>query len=126
MTLRYGVIGAGVIAPLHLAGIAALDDVELTGISALDPEHVAPLADGAGCPWFVDHRELLALSPDVVVVCTPHPSHARLTIEALEAGAHVPTVTPPILRKMVWNPRTIETIAEFNDAWRKRPVKKTK
>jgi transaldolase len=44
--------------------------------------------------------------------------------EALEAGAHVPTVTPSILRKMVWNPRTIETIAEFNDAWRKRPTKK--
>jgi transaldolase len=44
--------------------------------------------------------------------------------EALEAGAHVPTVTPPILRKMVWNPRTIETIAEFNSAWRARPKKK--
>jgi transaldolase len=40
--------------------------------------------------------------------------------EALEAGAHVPTVVPPILRKMVWNPRTIETIAEFNNAWRDR------
>src|SRR6516164_5855508 len=38
--------------------------------------------------------------------------------EALEAGAHVPTITPPILRKMVWNPRTIETIEEFNSAWR--------
>jgi transaldolase len=44
--------------------------------------------------------------------------------EALEAGAHIPTVTPPILRKMVWNPRTIETIAEFNDAWHKRPKPK--
>jgi transaldolase len=44
--------------------------------------------------------------------------------EALEAGAHVPTVTPPILRKMVWHPRTIETINEFNEAWRNRPVKK--
>ncbi len=44
--------------------------------------------------------------------------------EALEAGAHVPTVTPPILRKMVWNPRTIETIAEFNNAWRGRSKKK--
>ncbi len=39
-------------------------------------------------------------------------------------GAHVPTVTPPILRKMVWNPRTIETINEFNTAWRNRPKKK--
>jgi transaldolase len=44
--------------------------------------------------------------------------------EALECGAHVPTVTPPILRKMVWNPRTIETINEFNSAWRARPKKK--
>ncbi|MGD0679417.1 MAG: transaldolase family protein [Polyangiaceae bacterium] len=44
--------------------------------------------------------------------------------EALEAGAHVPTVTPPILRKLVWNPRTIETIAEFNTAWRDRGKKK--
>jgi transaldolase len=44
--------------------------------------------------------------------------------EALDAGAHIPTVTPAILRKMVWNPRTIETINEFNDAWRKRPTTK--
>jgi transaldolase len=44
--------------------------------------------------------------------------------EALECGAHCPTVTPPILRKMVWNPRTIETINEFNTAWRARPKKK--
>ncbi len=44
--------------------------------------------------------------------------------EALEAGAHVPTITPPILRKMVWNPRTIETINEFNTAWKNRGKKK--
>jgi transaldolase len=40
--------------------------------------------------------------------------------EALEAGAHVPTITPGILRKMVWNPRTVSTIDEFNTAWRER------
>jgi len=44
--------------------------------------------------------------------------------EALEAGAHVPTVTPPLLRKMVWNPRTESTIEEFNSAWRNRGKKK--
>jgi transaldolase len=43
--------------------------------------------------------------------------------EALEAGAHVPTITPPILRKMVWHPRTIETIHEFNTAWKNRGKK---
>jgi transaldolase len=44
--------------------------------------------------------------------------------EALEAGAHVPTITPPILRKMIWNPRTESTIEEFNTAWRNRGKKK--
>jgi predicted dehydrogenase len=47
------------------------------------------IAREAGCRSFVDRRELLALAPDVVVVCTPHPSHAGLTIEALDGGAHV-------------------------------------
>jgi predicted dehydrogenase len=89
MRLRYGVIGAGVIAPLHLQAIAALDDVEVVGISALDHKAAAALARGAGCASFVDHRDLLALAPDVVVVCTPHPSHPALTIESLDAGAHV-------------------------------------
>ena len=39
--------------------------------------------------------------------------------EALHAGAHIVTVPPGILRKMVWHPRTTETIREFNDAWKK-------
>ena len=89
MRLRYGVIGAGVVAPLHLQAIAALDDAELVGISADDQELAVARAQEAGCPSFVDHRQLLALAPDVVVVCTPHPSHPPLAIEALEAGAHV-------------------------------------
>jgi UDP-N-acetyl-2-amino-2-deoxyglucuronate dehydrogenase len=88
MKLRYGVIGAGVVAPLHLQAIAALDDVELIGISSLDRKLAAARAQEIGCPSFGDHRELLALEPDVVVICTPHPSHPALAIEALEAGAH--------------------------------------
>jgi transaldolase len=40
--------------------------------------------------------------------------------EALLAGAHVVTVTPPILRKMLHNPKTDETLREFSEAWAKR------
>jgi transaldolase len=40
--------------------------------------------------------------------------------EALLAGAHVVTVTPPILRKMLVHPKTAETLREFSDAWTKR------
>jgi transaldolase len=40
--------------------------------------------------------------------------------EALQAGAHVVTVPPKILRQMLWNPNTERTIREFGDAWRNR------
>jgi transaldolase len=40
--------------------------------------------------------------------------------EALDAGAHIVTVPPPILRKMLHNPKTDETIREFNTAWANR------
>jgi transaldolase len=40
--------------------------------------------------------------------------------EALSAGAHIVTVPPPILRKMLSNPKTDETIREFNAAWAAR------
>lgn len=44
--------------------------------------------------------------------------------EALHAGAHIVTVPPAILRKTFWNPRTTETIREFNDAWKVDRAKK--
>jgi len=40
--------------------------------------------------------------------------------DALQAGAHIVTVPPAILKKMTWNPRTDEATREFNDAWRNR------
>ena len=43
---------------------------------------------------------------------------------ALDAGAHIVTVPPAILRKMFWHPRTTETIREFNDAWNKDRAKR--
>ena len=43
--------------------------------------------------------------------------------EALSAGAHIVTVPPKILRAMLFNPRTTETIREFNDAWAARGKK---
>jgi transaldolase len=40
--------------------------------------------------------------------------------EGLQSGGHIITVPPAILRKMLWNPRTDETIREFNTAWANR------
>ncbi|HEY8041407.1 MAG TPA: transaldolase family protein [Polyangiaceae bacterium] len=75
-------------------------------------------------PVIASTREVLEREglPSKIIVGSMR--HMMDVNEALEAGAHIPTITPPILRKMVWNPRTIETINEFNSAWRNRPKKK--
>jgi transaldolase len=46
--------------------------------------------------------------------------HMGDVTEALACGAHVVTVPPVILRKMLHNPKTDETIREFNTAWKNR------
>ncbi len=75
-------------------------------------------------PVIASTREILDREHLASKIIVGSMRHLMDVNEALEAGAHVPTVTPPILRKMVWNPRTIETIAEFNNAWRSRPKKR--
>ena len=89
MILRYGLIGAGIVAGMHLDAMRGLDGVELVGIAAHDRAAAARLAAAHECRAFAETEELLESGLDVVVIGTPHPSHPELTIAALEAGAHV-------------------------------------
>ncbi len=60
-------------------------------------------------------REKLATK--VIVGSIRHPMDVD---EALAAGAHIVTVPPPILRKMLHHPKTDEAIEQFHDAWQNR------
>ncbi len=57
------------------------------------------------------------LGSRIIVASIRHPTEVN---EALEDGAHIVSLPPPILRKMLWNPRTESTIREFNEAWKRR------
>lgn len=46
--------------------------------------------------------------------------HLMDVAEALEAGAHVITVSPAILRQMLHHPKTDEVVAQFSQAWNDR------
>jgi UDP-N-acetyl-2-amino-2-deoxyglucuronate dehydrogenase len=89
--LRYALIGAGAqVAHIHLDALGRLPGVHIVGMSDVDPRTGAPRAALAGCPFFLDHRNLLsAVAPDVVVICAPHPLHASLALDCFAAGAHV-------------------------------------
>jgi predicted dehydrogenase len=59
-------------------------------MSDVNAERAAPRATAAGVPLFDDHRAMLQeLRPDLVAICTPHPSHAALALDCLAAEAHV-------------------------------------
>ena len=67
-----------------------LEDVEVVGGSDVTPEPGQDRAEEWGCPFYPDHRQMLAeTKPDVTVIITPHPFHAPIAIDALNAGSHV-------------------------------------
>lgn len=96
---RIGVIGTGWWATFaHLPSLAASPDVELIGVADADPSKAALAAErfGAGAS-FGDHRQLLELKPDGVVVATPHHTHYELVRDALLAGSDVMVEKPMVI-----------------------------
>jgi len=89
--LKAALIGTGQIARQHLSCLKQLSGVEIAAVCDLSPSVAECAAERHGvAAWFTDSRRMLReVRPDVVHVTTPPPSHYRLALEALEAGAHV-------------------------------------
>jgi len=93
--LRCGIIGCGVIAPLHIESFQRLADAEVAWVCDVVEAKARSLAEKYGVPRVaVDYRTVLA-DPDVdcVALCTPHATHAPIALAALAAGKHVIIVT---------------------------------
>ena len=88
--LRYALVGAGAgVFNMHRSALG-LADMTVVAVADINPELGQRRANELHCPFYVDHQQLLAeIRPDVVVVMTPHPYHARIAIDCLEAGSHV-------------------------------------
>ncbi|MCL4506984.1 MAG: Gfo/Idh/MocA family oxidoreductase [Chloroflexi bacterium] len=101
-SLRFAIIGCGgIIAPTHIRALQQILNAQIAAMCDINPDTGAPRAAEVaestqpGCPFFTDHRELLAkIKPDVVSVCTPHPFHAPIAVDGFAAGAHVLTEKP--------------------------------
>lgn len=89
--IRCGIIGCGVIAPVHADSYQMLDGVEVTWACDLVEEKARRLAEKYGVANVTtDYRDVLADdSVDCVSVCTDHASHSPITVAALGAGKHV-------------------------------------
>ncbi|MCW5850539.1 MAG: Gfo/Idh/MocA family oxidoreductase [Anaerolineae bacterium] len=89
--LRCVIIGVGgVIGPSHIKALKQMPEAELVAVADIDAARAQARAQEIGCPWYTDHRAMLAEhKPDVAVITTPHPFHAPLAVDAFAFGAHV-------------------------------------
>ena len=99
--LRYGVVGCGRIAPLHLQAIAANPRAKLVATCDIIEERARRAAERFGADFHsTDYRDLFRSGRlDAVSICLPHHLHADATVAAAEAGIHVfcekPIATTP-------------------------------
>lgn len=89
--MRVAVIGCGFQGRIHVESLKRIAGVEVVAVADTDPARLASVADAFSVPnRYADYRELLDAGPyDLVTICTMAVHHAKMTIAALEAGAHV-------------------------------------
>jgi hypothetical protein len=89
---RIGILGAGnFMRATMLPALQQADVGDITVIASAGGVSARLLADRAGIPRVADSAEALIADPnvDLVVVATPHSTHAALVVAALEAGKDV-------------------------------------
>jgi predicted dehydrogenase len=88
-TVRTALIGCGKVGQIHAAALRSLPESEFVAVCDQAGDRAAAFAQRYGTRSFTD---LVTLNrearPQAILVCTPHPLHARSVIAAAEAGVH--------------------------------------
>jgi myo-inositol 2-dehydrogenase/D-chiro-inositol 1-dehydrogenase len=100
MTLRYALIGSGMMGHEHIRNIALLPDARVVAVADPDEgmrESAARLA-GDGCRAFADYRAILSAGlADVLLIASPNHTHADILADVMPSNlpilAEKPVVT---------------------------------
>lgn len=115
-TVRFGLIGCGMIARLHAGAIREIPGAELGG--AFDPvpgRAEAFMNEQGGKPYPSVEALLADPAIDAVCICTPSGTHAELAVQAAEARKHVVVEKPMAI--------TLEQLWKVKETCRKTGVK---
>jgi len=116
MSIRIGVLGAGIIAKTFMEAVPGVPDVEVSVICDADAETARALAEPRKIAWVTDYRQVFQdESVDAVYIALPHHLHEEATIAAAEAGKHI------LLEKPMSN--TLEEADRMLAAQRRAKVK---
>lgn len=112
MTIRFGLIGCGRVAPRHAQSLQQLDETELVAVADVKPNRADNFAQKYGVQAYYDHHALLEHHEiDAVTICVPSGLHKALTMDALAAGKHV-LVEKPIALDLADADLMIQTAEE--------------
>jgi myo-inositol 2-dehydrogenase/D-chiro-inositol 1-dehydrogenase len=90
--LRFGVIGAGRIGKIHAENLATrIPGVEVAAIADINLASAREVAERLHIPSvFEDYHNILADSSiDAVAICSSTDTHAKIVVEAAQAGKHI-------------------------------------
>ena len=88
--MRVALIGCGEIGPDNAAGLVAATGCDLGPVMDLNEQAARSLADEFGVGFTTSMDEILEDETiDAVIVAVPHHLHARVAVQAAEAGKHV-------------------------------------
>ena len=90
--LRFGVIGAGRIGKIHAENLATrIPGVEVAAIADIDLKAAQELAVHLHVPVAVGDYQAILSDPtiDAVAICSSTDTHARIVIDAAQAGKHI-------------------------------------
>ncbi|HWM88458.1 MAG TPA: Gfo/Idh/MocA family oxidoreductase [Kofleriaceae bacterium] len=109
--MRVGVVGCGLISSAHLKAWARADGFRAAAVFDLDRPLAEKRAKEFGVPAVSDSLEALLAECDVVDVCTPPQTHARIAEQAVRAGRHLVMEKPVVTDVRDWD-RIIELLAD--------------
>ena len=91
-TLRFGLIGAGRIGPVHAATLAYhVPEASLAAVADINPQTAQSIAARFGVPRILASGAEIIADPeiDAIAICSPTDTHASLIVAAAAAGKHI-------------------------------------
>ncbi len=110
MTIRAGVVGAGILGSQHAAFLAAQPEIKLVGVADLRQEVAAQVAGPLGATASASLAEMVTQCLDLVVVATPDPLHLQPCLDAIEAGVPCIIEEKPLATTLDEGRRLVEAV----------------
>ena len=91
----FGVVGCGLICDTHIEAVNRLDNAQVLAVCDTREDAAKAKAEQWGCDWYTDYEKMLARDDiHAVNVVVPSGIHAKLGVQAADAGKHVICTKP--------------------------------